>query len=88
MAESKLENLVARLEKVVLQLEGGAHSAPVQKSAVTASLLPSLEEFNGQLKGFEELGKQLDLPELQEIVLRRFLIIFFLYAYPYLTPIR
>ena len=73
MAESKLESLVARLEKVVLQLEGSAQSVPCQKPAAATSLLPSLDEFNGHLKGFEELGKQLDLQELQELVI----IIFF-----------
>lgn len=68
MAESKLENLVSRLEKVVLQLEGSAPSASNQKPTAPTSLLPSLDEFNTQLKGFEELGKQLDLQELQELV--------------------
>ena len=67
MAESKLESLVSRLEKVVSQLEhtGGAQPG-VQKPS--ASNLPSLADFNQLFNEFEQQGNKLDLIELHEMV--------------------
>lgn len=65
MAESKLESLVSRLEKVVNQLENTG-SAPRQVAA--GSNLPSLSDFNELLTDFEQQGNKLDLIELHEMV--------------------
>lgn len=65
MAEAKLESLVCRLEKVVSQLEGGAGPKPAGQSA---SLLPSLSDFNELVNDFEQQGNKLDLLELHEMV--------------------
>lgn len=64
MAESKLENLVSRLEKVVSHLESGSQGP---KPASAASSLPSLEDFNTLISEFEQLGNKLDLIELHEM---------------------
>ena len=69
MAESKLESLVNRLEKVVEHLEANPAQGGVQKPAAAAgSLLPSLADFNELLNEFEQQGNKLDLIELHEMV--------------------
>ena len=69
MAESKLESLVSRLEKVVEHLEANPVQGIAQKPAAAAgSLLPSLADFNELLNEFEQQGNKLDLIELHEMV--------------------
>lgn len=72
MAESKLESLVSRLEKVVSQLESTG-GAPRQVAA--GSNLPSLSDFNELLTDFEQQGNKLDLIELHEMVKNIFVFI-------------
>ncbi len=70
MAESKLESLVSRLEKVVEHLEATPLQGGAQKPAAAAgSLLPSLSDFNELLNEFEQQGNKLDLIELHEMVM-------------------
>ena len=64
MAESKLESLISRLEKVVCNLEG---SGPKQVQSAGSSL-PSLDDFNALVSDFEQQGNKLDLIELHEMV--------------------
>lgn len=67
MAESKLESLVSRLEKVVSQLEHtGVSQGDAQKTSTSS--LPALNDFNELLKEFEQQGNKLDLIELHEMV--------------------
>lgn len=70
MSEAKLESLVSRLEKVVVNLEG--KGGPV--SAAAGSSLPSLNDFNELVNDFEQQGNKLDLIELHEMVIKTYLI--------------
>lgn len=65
MSEAKLESLVSRLEKVVVNLEG--KGGPV---SAAGSSLPPLNDFNELVNDFEQQGNKLDLIELHEMVIK------------------